>query len=94
LEFIVSLAGTRATQSAYTEAMGNIRGILIGLVVLVAVVLLLSQSTAVVSFFNYPSFVMNFGILIGIPLLLGLILGFFLGLRQGRPKVGKEAISK
>jgi hypothetical protein len=74
--------------------MGNIRGILIGLVVLVAVVLVLSQSTAVVSFFNYPSFVMNFGILIGIPLLLGLILGFFLGMRQARPKIVKEVISK
>lgn len=69
--------------------MGNFRWILIGLVVLVIVVLLLSQSIAVVSFFNYPSFVMNFGILIGIPLLLGLILGFFLGMRQGRPKVSK-----
>ncbi len=74
--------------------MGNFRWILIGLVVLVAVVLVLSQSTAVVSFFNYPSFVMNFGILIGIPLLLGLILGFFLGMRQARPRIIKEVITK
>jgi uncharacterized membrane protein len=69
--------------------MGNFRWILFGLVVLVIAVLLLSQSTAVVSFFNYPSFVINFGILIGIPLLLGLIFGFFLGMRQGRPKANK-----
>jgi uncharacterized protein YneF (UPF0154 family) len=48
----------------------------------------------VVSFFNYPSFVMNFGILIGIPLLLGLILGFFLGMRQARPRIIKEVITK
>jgi uncharacterized membrane protein len=88
---IVIFSGTRATQTAYTEAMGNFRWILIGLVVIVAVVLVLSQSTAVVSFFNYPSFVMNFGILIGIPLLLGLILGFFLGMRQARPKAIKSS---
>ena len=84
-------SGTRVTQTAYTEVMGNFRWILIGLVVIVAVVLVLSQSTAVVSFFNYPSFVMNFGILIGIPLLLGLILGFFLGMRQARPKAIKSS---
>jgi uncharacterized integral membrane protein len=74
--------------------MGNIRGILIGLVVIVVIVLVLSQSTAMVSFFGYPQFAWNFGILIGIPLLFGLILGFFLGLRQGRPKASKEASSK
>ena len=56
--------------------------------------ILAAVAVAVVSFFNYPSFVMNFGILIGIPLLLGLILGFFLGMRQARPRIIKEVITK
>ena len=67
--------------------MKNLIGILSALVVLVVIVLVLSQSMAVVSFFNYPSFVMNFGLLTGIPLLIGLLVGLFLGLRQGRPKI-------